>query len=109
MDQKIWYYPDGDKPVGVFSKQDLLHFRAMGRINGTTLIWCEGMTDWMPLEAQFESAQCITGDKPPLLVSNPDKTDPASSETDDNEVGQKRTFLGYQGLLLTCPPRLPHS
>ena len=93
MDEKIWYYADGDKPLVVFSKKDLLHFRAMGRINGTTLIWCEGMTDWMPLEAQFESAQNITDENPPLHVSTPDKTDPVSSETDDNEVGQKRTFF----------------
>ena len=100
MDQKIWYYADGDKPVGVFSKQDLLHFRAMGRINGTTLIWCEGMKDWMPLEAQFSSAQNITDENPPLHVSTPDKTDPVSSETDDNEVGQKRTFLRLSGFAL---------
>lgn len=93
MDQKIWYYADGEEPLGVFSKHDLLHFRAMGRINDTTLIWCKGMKDWMPLESQFAPSQKITDEKPPLHVSNPDKTDPVLSETDGDQVGQKRTFF----------------
>lgn len=92
MDQKIWYYADGDEPLGAFSKQDLLHFKAIGRINDTTLIWCEGMDDWMPLETKFSVGQKITDDKPPPHASNTIATNLANIETDDGQVGEKRTF-----------------
>ncbi len=93
MDQKIWYYADGDEPVGAFSKQDLLHFKAIGRINDTTLIWCEGMEKWSPLETKFSVGQTNTDIKPPALAPNTVATNPANIETGDNQVGEKRTFF----------------
>lgn len=93
MDQKIWYYADGDEPVGVFSKHDLLHFKSIGRINGSTLIWCEGMENWIPFETTFLVGKTNTDIKPAAHAPNTVCKNSANIENGDNQVGEKRSFF----------------
>jgi len=43
-----WHYVEQGQQVGPVSDEQLADLNRTGRINADTLIWCEGMTDWLP-------------------------------------------------------------
>ncbi|HWE97858.1 MAG TPA: GYF domain-containing protein [Tepidisphaeraceae bacterium] len=43
-----WYYSQGGQQLGPVSEEQLLQWRATGRIGPNDLVWSEGMTDWLP-------------------------------------------------------------
>lgn len=58
MDQQSlvprWYYAVNDESVGPLSTQDLEFNFQNGQITPDTYVWCEGLSDWMSLEAVSE-------------------------------------------------------
>ncbi len=43
-----WYYSlDGKNKVGPVSKEELVDFINKGRLNSKTLVWQEGMSEWV--------------------------------------------------------------
>src|SRR4030095_7306833 len=45
---KKWYYADSGRPVGPVAESEIKELVEAGVINSTTLIWCEGMSNWQP-------------------------------------------------------------
>jgi hypothetical protein len=43
-----WYYSQGGQQLGPVSEEQLLQWRAAGRVGPNDLVWSEGMTDWVP-------------------------------------------------------------
>jgi len=51
-----WHYSDGGLKVGPITEEELSSRLARGIINGGTLVWCEGMTEWRPLREMAPGA-----------------------------------------------------
>jgi len=45
-----WYYVDGGKQAGPVGDIELEQLAATGKIQGITLVWREGMANWLPYE-----------------------------------------------------------
>jgi uncharacterized RDD family membrane protein YckC len=63
-----WYYADGGLKVGPVTEEELSSRLARGIINASTLVWCEGMTEWRPLRemapgAERETVRDVTWEK----------------------------------------------
>lgn len=43
-----WYYARGDERMGPVDDHEIVALAATGQINAQTLVWREGMADWMP-------------------------------------------------------------
>jgi hypothetical protein len=43
-----WHYVDQGEKAGPVSDAQLAELNRNGKINADTLVWCEGMSDWMP-------------------------------------------------------------
>ena len=48
-----WYYSDRGERRGPVDEPMLRRLAELGEVNGTTLIWREGMADWEPVHRQF--------------------------------------------------------
>lgn len=57
-----WYYAHEGQQVGPISDEEFQALRAAGTVTDQTLVWREGMTNWLPLEELLRPA-------PPLPVS----------------------------------------
>ncbi len=51
---------------GAFSLDELRLRREAGELTGSEWVWCEGMTDWQPLDAVLESSGASTLLPPPI-------------------------------------------
>jgi len=61
-----WFYYDGAKQVGPISEAELLQARQSGAINDTSLVWREGLANWIPYrEAMPPAASSIPAGVPP--------------------------------------------
>lgn len=58
MPQIEWYYAKDDQPCGPVSAAELKHFAEQGQLREETLVWREGMGEWIPagkVKGLFES------------------------------------------------------
>src|SRR5262245_14487254 len=51
-----WYYYDGTKQVGPISEAELLQAHQSGLINDSSLVWREGMANWIPFREAVPQA-----------------------------------------------------
>lgn len=56
-----WYYYDGAKQVGPISEAELLQARQSGVINDSSLVWREGMANWIPFREALPAAAVGAG------------------------------------------------
>ncbi|WP_299413408.1 DUF805 domain-containing protein [uncultured Sulfitobacter sp.] len=78
-----WYYAVEGNSHGPVSAQEFEELIAVGTIRGDTLVWQEGMDDWLP----YRRANTGTGAMPP-----PDRM--PSSNASDPARGDANTFPG---------------
>lgn len=51
MNQEQWYYADAQQQRhGPGTQSELQHLFAQGQLDLSSLIWCQGMEDWLPLQ-----------------------------------------------------------
>lgn len=63
-----WYYASGDQRLGPVSRDELLMSLSGGHLSGSTLVWREGLSDWLPAEIVFaESISSTPGRKSKAL------------------------------------------
>ncbi len=41
-----WYYSSGEQQLGPVDDDTIKELASSGKINRTTMVWCEGMEDW---------------------------------------------------------------
>ena len=49
-DPQVWHIEEADKPIGPFSFSDMQQMFRTNRFDEKTLVWKEGMGDWVPAE-----------------------------------------------------------
>ena len=59
-----WYYDQGGQRQGPVAEAELDRLLASGTITPGTLVWCEGMADWMPLGQARPDAGAGAGSEP---------------------------------------------
>jgi GYF domain 2 len=52
-----WYYEQYGNQAGPATEEQLKQMRASGILRGTTLVWCEGMADWSPMDQALPHTQ----------------------------------------------------
>jgi len=60
----VWHFVEGGKRAGPFTEDEMRAFVQKGRVKSDTLVWCDGMTDWMPLRQSKGAALLLAGDGP---------------------------------------------
>ena len=63
-----WYYALGGERFGPFDQDGFDLMVAQGRITGVTLVWREGLTDWVQYQYLSGPAEAAPGELPPVLV-----------------------------------------
>ena len=69
----VWHFVEGGKRAGPFTEDEMKGFVRQGRVRSDTLVWCDGMTDWMPLHLSkgapllLEASETVKQATPPAL------------------------------------------
>lgn len=103
-----WYIvKSGKEKEGPFSTQELQALIAARALEPSTLVWREGMSDWVPLAkvAELDSVadpESSAGREDPPAEPNP----VSKSPTDPLEVDELRCYLipAILSTILLCPP-----
>lgn len=66
-DQKTWFYEQDGNQLGPVSDSTITGMIASGILNPKSVVWREGMSDWLPFE---KCDLALTPDQPPLLPGN---------------------------------------
>jgi hypothetical protein len=67
-----WYYEHAGASIGPISLAEFARLRATGAIRDSTLVWCDGMTEWEPAHAVLP----IEAETPPADSSRSDLREP---------------------------------
>lgn len=68
-----WYYVDGGKQAGPVNDTELEQLLTAGKVQGNTLVWHEGMAEWLPFRQvnPARAATLIAEPPPPAIGSLP--------------------------------------
>lgn len=55
-----WYYALNGQQLGPVSEQELLQLAAQGTLSGGSLVWREGIGDWLPLSSALPASQTVS-------------------------------------------------
>lgn len=61
-----YHYSANGKPCGPVSKEQLIQLYNSGKVNASTLVWCQGMADWQKLSTVIPVAKKPAVGKPNL-------------------------------------------
>ena len=90
--RKIWHYSQGGTSNGPISKEELLSLQQRGVIKSETLLWKDGMADWV-------AAGKVLAGQPPVLPGK------AKSETYCRNCGKKVLEKAVVCTSCGCPPQ----
>lgn len=57
-----WHFVEDGKQVGPFTEDEMTAFVRQGRVRSDTLVWYDGMMDWMPLHLSTGAALLLAAD-----------------------------------------------
>ncbi|AND69103.1 hypothetical protein ATSB10_16490 [Dyella thiooxydans] len=57
MSPTAWHYQDGQRAVGPVEEDVIRRRLSEGRMQAGTLVWCEGMSGWAPVEQTLFAAE----------------------------------------------------
>lgn len=67
----VWHFVEGSKRAGPFTEEEMRVFVRQGRVRSDTLVWCDGMTDWMPLHQSKGAALLLAAERPVVQAVPP--------------------------------------
>lgn len=67
----VWHFVEGNKRAGPFTEEEMRVFVRQGRVRSDTLVWCDGMTDWMPLHLSKGAALLLAAEDTVLQAVPP--------------------------------------
>lgn len=79
----VWHFVEDGKRAGPYTEEEMRSFVRQGRVRSETLVWCDGMTDWMPLHLSKGAALLLASEG---TVSAPPVPGRAYSETHDTSA-----------------------
>jgi uncharacterized RDD family membrane protein YckC len=86
-----WHYVDKGQQIGPVSDEQLQELLRSGKINGDTLLWREGMSDWVPY------TKIQAGEKSDALKLAAAPHTSTSGETGKSSEASKQTFETVEG------------
>lgn len=110
MAESSWYYADGDMDKGPINESQLRELFRSGKLNSNTLIWRDGMKDWVP--ARQVKGMAVPTESPGSAKSKPTRrqTEPAAGLVErfhlanplyyGKRIGQPLMLLGLLLVLL---------
>lgn len=105
-DQPTWYVMQGEQQLGPYTGQQLAEYAAQGSITRESMVWAEGMPDWIQaaqVENLFPAAQPATTPATGSPYQTPATTDPtaAPGSTPYPHPGVKASSFGmWAGFLV---------
>ncbi len=103
----MWYYESNQQPFGPVSKETVAEALKEGKINESTLVWREGMSEWKRL-AETELAVLVGGTLPAVIENIPTVYAPATTNlphsTKIQSESLNKLFWWWFGLLLASIP-----
>jgi uncharacterized RDD family membrane protein YckC len=60
-----WHYVEQGQPTGPVGDEQFAELLRTGKINGDTLVWRDGMADWLPYKQAVPDASGLRADAPP--------------------------------------------
>lgn len=113
----MWHYVQNGKACGPVDAETLLALFKTGSVSRDTLVWKEGMGDWVPARSVPEFAATVQSPPtpppvPPLTMPPRGAGSVPPSEPDKNDIDQNKVFaiLAYLGILFLVPLlAAPHS
>ena len=70
-----WHYVEQGQQIGPVTDAQLSKLFQAGTITADSLVWCDGLPDWIPFhEAKLET-NLPPAEPPPLTVANPPNAD----------------------------------
>lgn len=104
-----WSYNKNGQPCGPAETTELQNLLRNGTLSPDTLVWQQGMTDWVPARTVPELAEAIpaVGTAPPPLPGSgvsPAST-PSALDADADDIAKNKVFavLAYIGILFLVP------
>ncbi|MBN2340561.1 MAG: DUF4339 domain-containing protein [Deltaproteobacteria bacterium] len=98
---KIWQVVQNDQATGPFSVADVASMVNAGSILPETLMWKEGMSNWLPCE-QIEDISCVAAPKIWNVVQDGKNSGPYSAQEVSEMIQQKRivpeTLMWKEGM-----------
>lgn len=58
----VWHFVEDGKRAGPYTEEEMRGFVRQGRVRSETLVWCDGMTDWMPLHLSKGAALLLAAE-----------------------------------------------
>lgn len=58
----VWHFVEDKKRAGPFTEDEMRVFVRQRRVRSDTLVWCDGMTDWMPLHLSKGAALLLAAE-----------------------------------------------
>lgn len=94
---RLWYYSDGSTRQGPVSEPELASMIASGTVGARTLVWAEGMPDWVEAGTlnDLPDARAMAPAPQPAL-----RPIPRNGQPDYHAFTQKRIAAGVLGILL---------
>src|SRR5258708_37582023 len=92
-----WYYVDAGQQAGPISEDELGSLAGSGKIQPDTLVWREGMANWLPY-SQAKPGGSLNA--PPVISGGPG----VAIETP--AVGVASMGMEYGGLLIRFSPKM---
>lgn len=106
-----WHYVEQGEKVGPVSETQLAELNRTGRINADTLVWCQGMSDWMPfrtvkldLPPVIETTNPAQTKTPPSGEGNPDATEVICAECGRTFPINETIRHGKSHICASCKP-----
>ncbi len=106
---RVWWYMAGEDRKGPISQSQLEELFESGDVSDTTMVWCEGLTDWQQVSSIDEAALPVLNVTPEPSPANIQEVAPEQSiqEQDvtvqsavqlDDDVSVSAPIVQFQGL-----------
>ncbi len=95
MNQEQWYYADTQQQRhGPVTQSELQHLFAQGQLDLSSLIWCQGMEDWLPLQhfAMQFALQDPRGN--PYTAPGASLIEPEAASSSNQQLQNYADFIG---------------
>ena len=95
MSQQQWYMAIGGHQVGPVSQDDVVTNLRNGTIDGNTLVFGAGLSNWTPLKEVPQLAAFLTGNRPgaPAAVAPPPLSGRRAHDIDFKIIGSEMQFV----------------
>ena len=93
----LWHYSINGQQLGPVSAEEIQRLLAAGTINGSSLVWRDGLANWLPLSAAMPELMPSTATVAPGQPVAPDATSPVQPSYNQPEQSLPFEFHGRTG------------